>query len=99
VGLIPTGPASEHFYRSNWLCSWKKEAMKFIDDEREHHLVLAELGVLDDLEDYELYRAQENRFSELDEDVPYLEYVNTQHRQPHEPRSCKNGVGYARALW
>lgn len=41
---------------------------KFVDNEDEHYKILAELGVLDDLEDWELFQIQEERF-DLDIDL------------------------------
>lgn len=41
---------------------------KFIDNEDEHYKILTELGVLDDLEDWELFQTQEERF-DLDIDL------------------------------
>lgn len=40
-----------------------------IDSDAEHHRVLAELGHLDDLEDWPLFQQQEARYSKLEEDI------------------------------
>ena len=42
--------------------------MRFIDDQREHNRVLFELGLLDDDDDWELYKLQEQRFDMSDEE-------------------------------
>ncbi len=45
--------------------------------EKEYHLILAELGILDDDEDWELYKEQEKRFVLTDEECDILmEYEN-----------------------
>lgn len=41
---------------------------KVIDDEKEHHKVLYELGLLDDDDNWPLYQLQEREFSALDPD-------------------------------
>lgn len=42
--------------------------MRFIDDQMEHNRVLFELGLLDDDDDWELYKLQEQRFDMSDEE-------------------------------
>ena len=42
--------------------------MRFIDDQKEHNRVLFELGLLDDDDDWELYKLQEQRFDMSDEE-------------------------------
>jgi hypothetical protein len=39
--------------------------MKFIDNDKEHHQVLYELGILDDEEDWNLYCKMQGEFIEL----------------------------------
>ncbi len=42
----------------------EKENLKVIDSEKEHNEVLFQLGILDDMEDWQLYQRQEDRFME-----------------------------------
>lgn len=44
---------------------------KFIDDEDKHNKILFELGILDDLEDYELYQIMEEFMIEEYENYDY----------------------------
>ncbi len=45
--------------------------------EKEYHLILAELGILDDDEDWELYKEQEKRFNPVtdEENDLWVEYL------------------------
>lgn len=45
---------------------------KSIDSEKEHKQILFELGILDDMEDWELFKLQEKRF-EIDDEA-WLKY-------------------------
>lgn len=52
--------------------------LKFIDDDREHHRILKDLGIIDDLEDWELFKEQERAFDRIDDEIgidTYLKYV------------------------
>lgn len=44
-------------------------AFRSINTEAEHHRILAEMGVLDDMEDWKLFQEQERRFAQLDDSI------------------------------
>lgn len=46
--------------------------MKYITDDKEHHRILFELGILDDEEDWPMFQLQEERY---DTDI-WLKYVS-----------------------
>lgn len=46
-----------------------KESRTIIDDEKEHHLILVQLGILDDMEDWPLYQKQQNEYCKLLDEV------------------------------
>lgn len=47
---------------------------KYIYDRHEHNLVLLELGLLDDDDDWNLYLLQESRYDDIDVDT-WFKYV------------------------
>lgn len=48
--------------------------MKYITDDKEHHQILFELGILDDEEDWPMFQLQEERY-DIDADI-WLKYVS-----------------------
>jgi hypothetical protein len=50
---------------------------KFIDSDKEHIQVLAELGQLDDMEDWELYKQQEEKFEQDIDIETWAKYLKT----------------------
>lgn len=55
---------------------------KSINSTEEHNRVLFELGILDDMEDWELFKEQERRFDQVLDTIDintYLKYV--QHKR------------------
>ncbi|NCQ52272.1 hypothetical protein GW796_10405 [archaeon] len=51
----------------------EKERMKTIDDEKTHHKILFDLGILDDEEDWELFQKMQQESIEYDPDAIPLE--------------------------
>ena len=51
-----------------------KESNKIIDNEDEHNKILFELGILDDLEDWKLFKKQEDKYNEILFDLSTEEY-------------------------
>lgn len=56
----------------------KYKEKKMIDDEKTHHQILFELGILDDLENWELFKKQEQLLDKIDSQIDintYFKYV------------------------
>lgn len=53
-----------------------KEKMKNIDTDVEHYQILLDLGILDDMEDWEMYQKQESKYLELLEEIGIENYCN-----------------------
>ncbi len=59
-----------------------------INNDREHHRVLLELGLLDDVDDWSLYQRQEQKFFELDSAIDlatWQRYFGPARRCPPDP--------------
>ena len=55
---------------------------KYINSDEEHNRILFELGILDDMEDWELFKLQEDKFNETLNTIDiqtYFKYV--QHKR------------------
>lgn len=45
-----------------------------LHNEKEHHLILVQLGILDDMEDWPLYQGQQNKYFKLLDEVGHAQY-------------------------
>lgn len=56
-----------------------KERINSVDNEKEHYQILFQLGILDDNEDWNLYKKQEDKYNKVLNDMSikeYFSYVN-----------------------
>ena len=54
----------------------KIKEKEVIDDSDKHHKILFDLGILDDMEDWEMYQKQESKYLELLEEIGIENYCN-----------------------